>query len=127
MGLRTIMTLIVGLNTPHISACTMTSSACPAASPSQWDVHSYEAASHHRLVLNTMISSRGEIMWGGDLISEQQLITYLRRTRRMDPEPYLIVRYQLGVTCDQIVHFRRIFEEYAGCGGAKPCSEVQAR
>jgi hypothetical protein len=95
--------------------------ACPIAPG--WFAGVPEEPSHHRVVLDARVGRDGRIKWGGSEISEDLLATYLRRTRRMNPSPYLLLRYQRGLSCSALHHVRQIFVGNAGCGVDMNCGE----
>jgi hypothetical protein len=102
-------------------------SLCPRSSPARWIPYDEGNPPNHRVILRTTILQDGSIVWGGARISEERLITYLRRVQQMSPAPYLVVQYGANLSCQQISYLRGIFELHARCGRSGPCSEKSLR
>jgi len=118
-----VLALASGLAGSQAASCSKPQNSCPAASPALWIAYDEHEPPAHRVMLRTTILRDGSVSWAGRIISDDQLATYLMRSRRMDPAPYHVVSYEKGVACSRIGRLRGMFEQHAACGRQRPCSE----
>lgn len=115
-----IMAMVVYIGT-QATGCADPQARCSRA-PAGW-LENGEDAAHHRIIVSAMIRRDGAILWQGSTISEGQLIANLQRTQDFNPLPYLILQYERGLNCEQLMHFRDIFNANANCNRGGICSE----
>jgi hypothetical protein len=62
----------------------------------------------------------GALHWNGERISIAKLRTYLRATHQMDPEPFVFLETEMGVSCKALDRVRDEMDKALECG--KPYS-----
>ena len=103
-------------------ACAEANSDCGVFPSARWIIYDKNEPPEHRVILRTTIRRDGSIIWHGASTSEESLVSYLQVAREMNPTPYLVLQYEAGTPCSQLVHFREVFERRANCGRETVCS-----
>jgi hypothetical protein len=115
-----ILTMLVALG---VSGCGNVQQ-CPAAIGRRIP-YSEESRPEHMSQLTLRAYRDGRLLWFGKIITLPQLRTHLRRSRRFNPPPYLVLMYEGGIDCGRLTELRRAFDEDGGCRDGMICSEYQ--
>jgi hypothetical protein len=85
--------------------------------------YSQDNPPEHRDQLTTRAYRDGRLLWHGRPITMPVLQDYLRRSRALDPLPYLVLEYEAGIGTATLANLRRVFDEDGGCNRETICSE----
>jgi hypothetical protein len=82
-----------------------------------------DAGPEHRIRLTARAYRDGRLRWYGRIVTMPHLRAYLRRSRNLNPPPYLVLEYEEGIDCATLANLRQAFDEDGGCSGETFCSE----
>ena len=65
------------------------------------------------------LTHHGSVYWNGTRVSEAELISLLRRSHHLNPEPDVLLEAEMGVPCETLESIRDRMEESLGCQSGK--------